>query len=251
MAHIAKVVPDPEPHYPYHTFFTSCLSTSTAFPASSSPSSHHSPSSFPFIIDTGVTCHISPILSDFQSLHPIKPHPITGLGNHSVNTIGMGIIELKMPSGTLVLENAFYVPSSSVCLISVFLLGNTDYNTHFYPRQGHCYISDTKNIIIAHGSVSPDCKLFILSNFAVQHHPSPTTHSTAYYTSCLPDIDSWHKCLGHCRSRTILDMAHSKVVEGMPINTSSLAPKCEHCILGKQTRLPVPKILPILAICIP
>jgi hypothetical protein len=34
----------------------------------------------PFILDTGATCHISPVKSDFKSLHPIAPHPITSIG---------------------------------------------------------------------------------------------------------------------------------------------------------------------------
>jgi transposase InsO family protein len=37
-------------------------------------------------------------------------------------------------------------------------------------------------------------------------------------------------------------MARSCSVEGMHVNLSSLPPKCEHCILGKQTRSSVPKV---------
>jgi hypothetical protein len=36
-------------------------------------------------------------------------------------------------------------------------------------------------------------------------------------------------------------MAHDKVIKGMPIDLSSLPPKCDSCILGKQTQSPVPK----------
>jgi transposase InsO family protein len=36
-------------------------------------------------------------------------------------------------------------------------------------------------------------------------------------------------------------MACSNVVEGMPVDVSSPPPKCEHCILGKQTCSSVPK----------
>jgi hypothetical protein len=43
-------------------------------------------------------------------------------------------------------------------------------------------------------------------------------------------------------SRAVLDMARSKAVDGMLIDTSSVPPKCEHCILGKQTRSSVPKM---------
>ena len=33
-----------------------------------------------------------------------------------------------------------------------------------------------------------------------------------------------------------------KLVTGMPTNLSNLPPLCDHCILGKQTRTPVPKV---------
>jgi transposase InsO family protein len=36
-------------------------------------------------------------------------------------------------------------------------------------------------------------------------------------------------------------MAHDKVIKGMPIDLSSSPPKCDSCILGKQTQSLVPK----------
>ena len=37
-------------------------------------------------------------------------------------------------------------------------------------------------------------------------------------------------------------MAKNDVTQGMPIDLSSLPPKCDHCALGKQSRSPVPKV---------
>ena len=52
----------------------------------------------------------------------------------------------------------------------------------------------------------------------------------------------WHKCLGHCGPHAVLDMAHSCTVQGMLINASKPPSKCEHCILGKQMHLSVPRV---------
>jgi Pol polyprotein len=71
-------------------------------------------SDLPFLLDTGVACHISPIKSDFEKLDYITPQPIKGLGNASISAIGSGIISLQLQSGTIMLNNAFYVPLSSV-----------------------------------------------------------------------------------------------------------------------------------------
>ena len=225
---------------PYPNFFsqTSSSSFSSAFSISSVPVS----STLPFIIDSGATCHISPFLSDFKHVRNISTHPIKGLGDVSVHALAMGTIELQTSSGRLTLNNAFYVPNSTVRLLSVFLLGDADYTVHFYPRKGLCFISDSHNNVIAKGTALPNRKLFLLSDFSVVVPHLPSTPSFAHYASRLPGIDTWHRRLGHCGHRTIIDMARSNVVQGMPINTSSLPPKCEHCILGKQTRSSVPKV---------
>ena len=243
-AHIAEMSSPDATLYPFHAFLATVPGNlSTALSASSSQlRPFPSQSSLPFIIDTGASCHISPVLSDFKSIRPIKPHPITGLGDHSVAAVGMGTIELHTPSGALTLFDALYVPSSSVRLISVFLLGEANFNAHFYPRQGHCYISNADNSIVAHGTALPDRKLFVLSSFTVTSRSHPSFPSSAHYASRRPDVDSWHKRLGHCGPRAVLDMARSQAVEGMLIDTSNAPPKCEHCILGKQTRSSVPKL---------
>jgi hypothetical protein len=257
-AHITEITCAADTNdYQHHVFFafsdpfSLSPSFSTAFSASLSPSfspslsrPNPSSSSLPFIIDTGATCHISPVLFDFKSLHPITPHPIKGLGDLCVHAVGMGTIQLKTSFGLLCLNDAFYVPDSSVRLISVFLLGDSDYTSHFYPRQGYCYISDANNSVVARGSALSNRKLFTLSDFHVVLPPPPATHtpSHAHYTSRSPDIDTWHRRLGHCGHRTIIDMAHSRSVEGMHVNLSSPPAKCEHCILGKQTCSSVPKV---------
>ena len=243
-AHITEMSSPDATLYPYHAFLATVpRNLSTALSASSSQlRPFPSQSSLPFIIDTGASCHISPVLSDFKSIRPIKPHPITGLGDHSVAAVGMGTIELHTPSGALTLFDALYVPSSSVRLISVFLLGEANFNAHFYPRQGHCYISNADNSIVARGTALPDRKLFVLSSFTVTSRSHPSFPSSAHYASRRPDVDSWHKRLGHCGPRAVLDMARSQTVEGMLIDTSNAPPKCEHCILGKQTHSSVPKL---------
>ena len=248
-AHITEISPMADMNnYQYHTFVAlstdnPSIPTSSALSATSTHSSTNSPnpSTYPFIFNTGATCHISPFLSDFESITPITPHPIKGLGEHFVCATGIGTIILETPSGSLTLNKAFYVPDSSVHLISVFLLGDSHYNAHFYPSKGFCIISDAKNSIIAHSTALTNRKLFTHSDFTVHVPHSLSNPSSAHYTSRPSDVDTWHKQLGHCDSCTVIDMARNNVVKGMSIDLSSLPPKCEHYILGKQTRSSVPK----------
>ncbi|KAF9067036.1 hypothetical protein BDP27DRAFT_1148414, partial [Rhodocollybia butyracea] len=47
--------------------------------------------------------------------------------------------------------------------------------------------------------------------------------------------------LGHANYQAIYDMSQKDMVKGMPIDLSSAPPKCQSCVLGKQTKTPVPK----------
>ncbi|KAI0628220.1 hypothetical protein C8Q77DRAFT_1026374, partial [Trametes polyzona] len=48
--------------------------------------------------------------------------------------------------------------------------------------------------------------------------------------------------LGHANYRATYTVASRLRAAGTPVNLSLLPPKCDHCILGKQTRSPVPKV---------
>ena len=58
-----------------------------AFSATTEPIPPHM---IPFILDTGATCHISPVRSDFISLTPTPPRAVKGLGRTHVFVQGIG-----------------------------------------------------------------------------------------------------------------------------------------------------------------
>jgi hypothetical protein len=76
-----------------------------------------------FILNTGTTCHISPAKLDFKSLYPITPHPITRIGGAHIHTTSMGTIELCIATGhKVVLDDVFFIPTSTVHLVSILCL---------------------------------------------------------------------------------------------------------------------------------
>ena len=66
--------------------------------------------------------------------------------------------------------------------------------------------------------------------------------TTMLYATHTPDVETWHHRLGHCNFGVIVDMARKGAVKGMAINLSSLPPKCDACIRGKQMQSPVSKV---------
>ena len=59
----------------------------------------------------------------------------------------------------------------------------------------------------------------------------------SYLASCVPDLETSHHHLGHINIQSIIDMSDKGMVKGM-----HMPPKCQSCVLGKQTRASVPNI---------
>lgn len=197
----------------------------------------------PFILDTGATCHISPERSDFKTLHPTPPHPVKGIGNACVYALGMGTVELTIAGGhKITLDNVLFIPSSSVHLLSVLTFNRLGgYTSHFDSHS--CWVTKRDGTTILRGNVIEHRRLYELVASAPRvTHRRALAIPSVLYTTRTPNIETWHRRLGHCNVRTIIDMAKSHSAKGMSIDLSIIPPKCSHCILGKQTRTSVPKV---------
>ena len=111
----------------------------------------HIPNDLPFVLDSGASCHISPERSDFKSLSPITPHPITGFGGSYVYASGVGTIELCTEAGKkITLNRVLFVPNSTVRLISIFSLNNDRPNTCYFDAT-LCSVLDSSGKMLLKG----------------------------------------------------------------------------------------------------
>jgi hypothetical protein len=168
----------------------------------------------------------------------------------------MGTVEISISAGhNFKLENVLYVPSATVRLISVLTLNHSGHLTSHF-NDNSFWLTNPSGATILCGMVYENRKLYGLplqsactvhgkidasANVALDPMLGQS-HTQAHYTSCKPDVETWHRQLGHCSIEMIIDMAWRGAVEGMAIDLSSSPPKCNACILGKQTRSPVPKV---------
>ncbi|OSD02943.1 hypothetical protein PYCCODRAFT_1366416, partial [Trametes coccinea BRFM310] len=84
------------------------------------------------------------------------------------------------------------------------------------------------------GQRTPGSPLFAL--------PSASGASpSAFLATRVPDLETWHRRLGHANYRATYTVASQAHAAGMPTRIASAPPKCDACILGKQTRSAVPK----------
>jgi Reverse transcriptase (RNA-dependent DNA polymerase)/Integrase core domain/GAG-pre-integrase domain len=198
----------------------------------------------PFILDTGATCHISPVRTDFRDLSTIPPRAIKGLGNSSVFATAMGTIDVLLPSGMMLsLFDALYIPSSRVRLLSVLNLNrHNNVTTHFDSKS--CWMTDISGSTIATGTLLKSRNLYILPQLPrsrAQLEPRMPPEQV-FVSQVVPDVKTWHRRLGHCNIQTVINMARSRVADDMPIDLSTIPAKCVACVLGKQVRTPIPKI---------
>ncbi|OBZ67617.1 hypothetical protein A0H81_12251 [Grifola frondosa] len=190
----------------------------------------------PFIIDSGATTHISPARSDFSSLTSIKPRSIAGVNGSSINALGIGTVRLRVGRGNMVtLNNVLYVPQASVRLLSVGCLCDGP------DKPEVCFLDDSVNVRSRNGTIlftgtRRNGGLYRLDG------PTPTINHRAHLAQRLPSLETWHRRLGHANYPAVYDLARRAAAAGMPVDLSSSPPKCEQCILGKQTRTPVPKV---------
>jgi len=161
-----------------------------------------------------------------------------GIGGAQVHATGMGSIELCIASNhKVVLEDVLFIPTSVIWLVLVLCLNcSGSYTSSF--NSNFCWVTNKA------GAILKSHHLFGLTLHLphVGHIHTPAPADSAHYTAHTPDLETWHRRLGHCNNDTIIDMVHKNTMQGMRIDLSSSTPCCNHCILGKQTCSSVPKL---------
>jgi len=188
--------------------------------AYSSSLCHAFSSGFPFIFDSGASCHISPARADFKTFRPISSQRVTGLGGSFVSAVGCGSVDISMATGhKLTLHNVLYIPSSDVRLVSVHALNFAgNFASHFDTAS--CWVTDRSGATIARGDILPGRNLYYFPSISTPSISSAAASPSAHLARPVPNVETWHRRLGHCNPRTIIEMARSGVVEGMHIDLS-------------------------------
>lgn len=186
-------------------------------------------------MDSGASIHISPDSTGFLDLKPIEPRLIKGVGGFPISVMGIGRITLHVQGGnTMVLDPVLYVPHATVRLLSVKAIALSQQLTSSFNRLG-CWIATKAGTTVAKGTLATSR----LGLYTLSLGSSLTKH--AFIATRVPDLEAWHRRLGHVNTQYIADMSDKGMVLGMKIDLSSEPPKCQHCILGKQIRSSVPK----------
>lgn len=192
------------------------------------------PSIVPFFLDSGASVHISNTESDFYSLRPIPPRTVSGVGGSSIQALGVGTLRLVVSKGThITLDHVLFIPTATVRLISVSSLCSVHRCIASFDASS-CWVTARSGSRMLSGSLTSR-RLYALSG-------GQLSADHVFLAQRIPDLQSWHRRLGHANYRAVYDLARSGNATGMPITLSTSPPICDACILGKQTKSIVPKV---------
>jgi hypothetical protein len=200
------------------------------------------PTELPFFLDSGASNHITCLHSDFSSFSQLRePQKISGVGNASVFAVGVGTVDLFLPGSStrLQLLHTLYVPEASVRLVSIHQLTQLGYTATFHTD--HCHLSKNDDLVAI---CTPGASnLYALPAPVIMPDNSPSLDDAVALTSikATPNLETWHRRLGHANHRTVLDMAQNGTATGMTVDLLLAPQACDHCVLGKQACTPVPK----------
>ena len=185
----------------------------------------------PRFLDSGTTIHCTPHKGDFEKLTPITPRLIKGINGSNIMAIGTGDVKMHAKNRLIfTLHDVLYVPQAMIRLILIGKLIRENLTCTF-DQSGCRILDENKREVIS--STITDAGLFRTT--------SHLQHKYANIVRAPADLLTWHRRLGHVNYSSIIDMAKHRMAIGMPTDLSTIPPVCEHCILGKQAKRPVPK----------
>ncbi|KAG8499853.1 hypothetical protein CXB51_006283 [Gossypium anomalum] len=179
-----------------------------------------------WILDSGCTYHMCPNKDWFFTLKELEDGVVL-MGNDSAcKTMGVGTVQLKNHDGSIqVLTDVRYVPSLKKNLISLGALESKGLTITL--RDGLLKVV-ARELTVMKGTRRNN--LYFLNGSTVIGSIS---------TVSAKDVDSkatrlWHMRLGHAGEKALQTLAKQGLLKGA--NSCKLE-FCEHCVLGKQTRV--------------
>ena len=180
-----------------------------------------------WILDSGCSYHMCPNRHWFSSLEELDGGVVVMGNNNTCQTKGIGMIRLKMHDGTTKhLTEVRYVPDLKKNLISLGMLDSSGYKVTI---EGGVLKVVRGALLAMKGTQRGN--LYFLDGHTVMERASACTSSSddSSDTSRL-----WHMRLGHVGEKALQNLVKQEKLKGA---RSGKLDFCEHCVLGKQTRV--------------
>ena len=166
------------------------------------------------------------MLKESRRLKPGEMQLRFGSGD-SLDAVAVGVCEISLPNGTLLLNECFFVPGCVANIISLFVLDTEGFCINI--KNSSLYLYDKNNIQIIccpnkHGHYTLQTSKDILSS-GINKRRLPEVNNTKL----------WHMRLGHIGVKRLNQLVRNGLIPDLTIESY---PTCESCIQGKMTKAP-------------
>ncbi|KAK3014591.1 hypothetical protein RJ639_009824 [Escallonia herrerae] len=205
------------------TFLESSPSGTDSLVGKSLPPTHT------WLIDSGVSHHMTGNLNFFSSIWDIPPSPVGLPDGLQTNSIKAGSVSL---ADGITLRHVLYVPNLAVNLISVSCLA-TDANCSVAFSSDICVLQDhTWKSPIGLGKMHRG--VFVFQPLSTATVVQPLSTATVAAVSESESYELWHRRMGHPSSQPFIHLPTVSVV------SPSLKTICDVCCRAKHSRTVFP-----------
>ena len=166
------------------------------------------------------------MLKESRYLKPGEMQLRFGSGD-SLDAVAVGLCDIPLPSGRLLLHECYFVPGCVANIISLFVLDTEGFYVNIKKCSLYLYNSDNIQILVCpnqHGHYILQTSRDILN-----------TGINKRKWSDINNTELWHMRLGHIGVRRLTQLVKDGLIENLTIEPY---PTCESCIRGKMTKAP-------------
>jgi hypothetical protein len=189
-----------------------------------------------WILDTGCGSHICNNVQGLKTSRKLKKGEVDlRVGNGAkVAALAVGTFCITLPSGfVLELNNCYFIPALSKCIISVSCL----------IRDGYQFVIGDKNSInkndVCFANVVVKNGLYILDLESENYESLYNVNAKRFKHNNLNQTYIWHCRLGHINEKRIAKLHSHGLLDSFELESYEA---CESCLLGKMTRSPFTKL---------
>lgn len=182
-----------------------------------------------WFLDSGCTQHMTSKHEYFTKLESAKG--LVKLADKSkLAVVGKGTVAIEAPKGTKFIQDVLLVPELDQNLLSVGQMLEQDYILLFNERK--CVVSEPSGQEVITVEM-------IKRSFPMNWNSNP--EQACRSSRCEQGSKLWHKRFGHYNLKSIQYAQKHDLVKDLP-EIELCSDVCESCQLGKQHRLPFPKL---------
>lgn len=188
-----------------------------------------------WFLDSGCSNHMSGDRNLFSSMDEDFKHTVK-LGNgKKMEVTGKGNVKLLMNNVSYTIRDVYYIPELKNNLLSLGQLQEKDLT--IIIRRGVCKIFHDEKGLLAESKMSSN-RMFMLFDQTVHKGEPSQEHCLQATGENMSKL--WHERYGHLGHSGIKILQSKEMVRGLPkFDTQNFT--CSDCLVGKQSRNPIPK----------